>query len=127
MVCLRLFSSSLKERNSCIASTIKTSSLYQEIRIFSTIHVQDPRERERKYVGEMCLSFEKGKELEKQERWKENKVEIKKEGGGDTSITKETSKEAPKQYNQRNERIRSHLYQVNNMLIMTKKFKNLSF
>ena len=47
--------------------------------------------------------------------------------GGDTLIMKETSKEAPKQYNlRRNTRIRSHPYQENNMLILTKKFKNLS-
>ena len=47
--------------------------------------------------------------------------------GGDTSITIEASKKAPKQYNlRRNASIRSHPYQVNNMLILTKKFKNLS-
>ena len=48
--------------------------------------------------------------------------------GGDTLITREASKEAPKQYNlRRNARIQIHPYQVNNMLILTKKFKNLSF
>ena len=47
--------------------------------------------------------------------------------GGDTSITREASKEAPKYYNlSRNARILCHPYQVKNMLILTKKFKNLS-
>ena len=42
-------------------------------------------------------------------------------------MTREPSKEAPKQYNlRRNARIQSHSYQVNNMLILIKKFKNLS-
>ena len=50
------------------------------------------------------------------------------EGNGeDTSITREASKEAPKHYNlRRNARIQCYPYQVNNMLILTKKFKNLS-
>ena len=47
--------------------------------------------------------------------------------GGDTSITREAPKEATKQYNlRRNARIRCHPYEVNNMLILTKKFKTLS-
>ena len=47
--------------------------------------------------------------------------------GGDTSITREASNEATKDYNLRiNARIRCHLYEVNNMMILTKKFKNLS-
>ena len=47
--------------------------------------------------------------------------------GGDTPIIREASKEATKHYNlRRNERIRCHSYEVNNMLIMMKKFKNLS-
>ena len=47
--------------------------------------------------------------------------------GGDSSITREASKEAAKRYNlRRNTRIQSHPYQVNNMLIFTKKFNNLS-
>ena len=47
--------------------------------------------------------------------------------GGDTSITREAPKEATKNYNlRRNVRIRCHPYEVNNMLILTKKFKNLS-
>ena len=47
--------------------------------------------------------------------------------GGDTSITREASKEATRHYNlTRNARIRCHLYEVNNMLILKKKFKNLS-
>ena len=42
-------------------------------------------------------------------------------------MTREPYKEAPKQYNlRRNSRVWSHPYQVNNMLILTKKFKNLS-
>ena len=46
---------------------------------------------------------------------------------GDTSISEETSKEAPRQYNlRRNTKIRSHPHQIKNMLILTKKFKNLS-
>ena len=47
--------------------------------------------------------------------------------GGDTSIAREASKEAKKHYNLRsNARIRCHPYEVNNMLILMKKFKNLS-
>ena len=47
--------------------------------------------------------------------------------GGDTSTTKEASKEAPTQYNlRRNAKIRSNLYQINNMMILTKKFNNPS-
>ena len=43
-------------------------------------------------------------------------------------MKREPSKEATKQNNlRRNARILSHPYQVNNMLILTKKFKNLSF
>ena len=39
---------------------------------------------------------------------------------------KEASKEAPRQYNlRRNARIWSYSYQVNNMPVLTKKFKNL--
>ena len=46
--------------------------------------------------------------------------------GGDTSTTKEASKEAPRKYKlRRNTMIRSHPYQVNNMLILTMKFNNL--
>ena len=46
---------------------------------------------------------------------------------GDTSTTKEAFKEVPRQYKlRRNVTIRSHLYRVNNMLIFTKKFNNLS-
>ena len=46
---------------------------------------------------------------------------------GDTSITREAPKEATKHYNlRRNARIRCHPYEVNNMLILTKKFKTLS-
>ena len=46
--------------------------------------------------------------------------------GGDTSITREAPKEASKHYNlRRNARIRCHPYEVNNMLILTKKFKTL--
>ena len=42
-------------------------------------------------------------------------------------MTREPSKEVPKQKTLRkNARIRSHPYQVNNMLILAKKFKNLS-
>ena len=47
--------------------------------------------------------------------------------GGDTSIKREAPKEATKHYNlRRNARIRYHPYEVNNMLILTKKFKTLS-
>ena len=47
--------------------------------------------------------------------------------GGDTSIPRKASKEATKHYNfKRNARIQCHPYDVNNMLIITKKFKNLS-
>ena len=47
--------------------------------------------------------------------------------GGDTSITREAPKEATKHYNLRtNARIRCHPYEVNNMVILTKKFKTLS-
>ena len=47
--------------------------------------------------------------------------------GGDTSITREAPKEATKHYNlKRNARIRCHPYEVNNMLILKKKFKTLS-
>ena len=49
------------------------------------------------------------------------------ESGRDTLIIREASKEAPKQYNLRgNARIWSHPYKVNNMLISTKKLKNIS-
>ena len=48
--------------------------------------------------------------------------------GGGTSITREASKESPKKYYlRRNERIWSHPYQVNNMLILKNKFKSLSW
>ena len=47
--------------------------------------------------------------------------------GGDTSITREASKEATKHYNlRRNARIWCHPYEVNNILILINKFKNLS-
>ena len=47
--------------------------------------------------------------------------------GGDTSIKREAPKETTKHYNlRRNSRIRCHPYEVNNMLILTKKFKTLS-
>ena len=47
--------------------------------------------------------------------------------GGDTSIPREASKEAKRHYNlRRNARIRCHPSAVNNMLILTKKFRNLS-
>ena len=47
--------------------------------------------------------------------------------GGDTSITREASKEATKHYNLRiNARIWCHPYEINNMMILMKKFKNLS-
>ena len=46
---------------------------------------------------------------------------------GDTSITREAPKEATKHYNlRRNARIWCHPYEVNNMLILKKKFKTLS-
>ena len=46
---------------------------------------------------------------------------------GDTLITREAPKESTKHYNlRRNIRIRCHPYEVNNMLILTKKFKTLS-
>ena len=46
---------------------------------------------------------------------------------GDTSIPREASKDATKHHNlRRNARIRCHPYEVNNMLILKKKFKNLS-
>ena len=52
---------------------------------------------------------------------------LNKYSGGVTSITREASKEAPKHYIlRRNARIRCHPYQVNNLLILTNKFKNLS-
>ena len=52
---------------------------------------------------------------------------FKKVTGGDTSIPREASKEATKHYNlRRNARIWCHPYEVNNMLILMKKFKNLS-
>ena len=47
--------------------------------------------------------------------------------GGDTSIAREAPKEATKHYNlRRNARIQCHPYKVNNMLILSKKFKTLS-
>ena len=49
------------------------------------------------------------------------------ESGGATSITIEVPKETTKHYNlRRNARIQCHPYEVNNMLILTKKFKTLS-
>ena len=46
--------------------------------------------------------------------------------GGDTSITREGSKETPKHYNlRRKAQILCHSYQVNNVMILKKKFKNL--
>ena len=49
------------------------------------------------------------------------------EFGGNTSATKQASKGAPRQYSlRRNASIRSHSYQVNNILILTKKFNNVS-
>ena len=46
--------------------------------------------------------------------------------GGDTSTTKEASKEAPRQYKLRKEAmIISHPYQVNNVLILTIKINNI--
>ena len=47
--------------------------------------------------------------------------------GGDISIARETFKEATKHYNlRRNARIQCHPSEVNYMMILTKKFKNLS-
>ena len=45
----------------------------------------------------------------------------------DTSVTREAPQEETKHYNlRRNARIRCHPYEVNNMMILTKKFKNIS-
>ena len=54
-------------------------------------------------------------------------LNLRMKSGGDISITREASKEAPKHYNlRRNATIRCHPYHVSNMLILMKKFKNLS-
>ena len=48
-------------------------------------------------------------------------------GGANTSTTREVPKEATWKYNlRRNVKIRSPSYRVKNMLILTKKFKNIS-
>ena len=57
----------------------------------------------------------------------EREKKVMRDNGGDTSIPREASKEATKHYNlRRNARIWCHPYELNNMMILTKKFKNLS-